>query len=244
MGLARPQPPPEQREVLARQPGRAGYARRGYIRSHGRMEPRLGEPRQLSLVDASTSAWTPPSDAVVIVRSLADPEAFSAIFDRHFVAIHRYLARRVGSTHADDLAAQTFEVAFSRRSSFRSHAESARPWLFGIATNTMRNHKRAERRLFAAITQLCTADAGDSQGDIEQSPSRLDAAAEASRVAATLLRLDHDQRDVLLLHAWADLSYSEIADALSLPIGTVRSRMSRARTKLVAALASPAPEEY
>jgi RNA polymerase sigma factor (sigma-70 family) len=206
------------------------------------MELRLGELGQLSLLDASTSAWTPPSDAVVIVRSLLDPEAFSAIFDRHFAAIHRYLARRVGATRADDLASQTFEVAFSRRSSFSAGAESARPWLFGIATNAMRNDSRSERRLFAAITRLSAADTGDLQSEIEHSPSRLDAAAEASRVASTLLQLDRDQRDVLLLHAWGELSYAEIAEALSLPIGTVRSRISRARAKLVAGLASAVSE--
>src|ERR1035437_9510544 len=83
------------------------------------------------------------SDAELIVRSLTAPEAFGGVFDRHFIAVHRYLARRVGRERADDLASQTFTVAFERRASFRPEAVGARPWLLGIATHLVLNNRRA-----------------------------------------------------------------------------------------------------
>src|SRR5271167_757563 len=90
---------------------------------------------------------TVPDDAALIARSLTVPEAFAGVFDRHFDAVHRYLARRVGRERADDLASQTFTVAFERRASFRPGEAGAPPWLLGIATNLLRNHRRSEQRL-------------------------------------------------------------------------------------------------
>jgi RNA polymerase sigma-70 factor, ECF subfamily len=166
------------------------------------------------------------SDAELIASSLTVPEAFANVFDRHFVAVHRYLARRVGRERADDLASQTFTVAFERRASFLPDALSARPWLLGIATHLLRNDRRAEHRLLQTIARLgAQGDAPVSQGDRE-SPE-VD-----GELAAALAGLDGDQRDVLLLFAWGELSYEEIAEALAIPIGTVRSRLSRARAFL------------
>jgi RNA polymerase sigma-70 factor (ECF subfamily) len=168
---------------------------------------------------------------------------FSTIFERHFAAIQRYLARRVGSARADDLASQTFVVAFERRTSFNDDVASGRAWLFGIATNLMRNEARSERRLLAAVARLGADSAGDLQEDVERTLARVDASREVDRIAGVLADLDRDQRDVLLLHAWGDLSYEEIARALSIPVGTVRSRLSRARAKFSAALINPIAEE-
>jgi len=194
-------------------------------------------------MDASPSGPQPPSDAMLIARSLAEPEVFASIFDRHFAAIHRYLARRVGTERADELASQTFAVAFERRARFDVHVESARPWLFGVATNLMRNEARSERRLLAAVARLDAASAGDLQEEVERTLARVDASREVDRIAGVLADLDSDQRDVLLLHAWGDLSYEEISRALSIPVGTVRSRLSRARAKFSAALTNPIAEE-
>jgi len=206
-----------------------------------------GEPvwrlRTIACMDASSSGPEPPSDATLIARSLAEPEMFATIFDRHFAAIHRYLARRVGSARADDLASQTFAVAFERRTSFKADVESARPWLFGIATNLMRNAARSEQRLLAAVARLDAESAGDLQEEVERTLARVDASREVDRIAAILVALDSDQRDVLLLHAWGDLSYEEIAQALSVPVGTVRSRLSRVRAKLSPTLINPIAEE-
>jgi RNA polymerase sigma-70 factor (ECF subfamily) len=162
----------------------------------------------------------------VIARSLSQPDVFATIFDRHFDAIHAYLSRRVGSVRADDLAATTFVVAFERRRRFRREATTARPWLFGIATNLLRNERRAETRELEAlgraarsVPSIATADAGGE-----------------THLGEALAELDGGQRDVLLLYAWEELSYEEIADALSVPVGTVRSRLARARARLRTAL--------
>lgn len=183
------------------------------------------------------------SDAEVVTRSLVDAQAFSVIVNRHFEGVHRYLARRVGSDRADDLAAQAFAVAFRRRHDFDATAEGARPWLFGIATNVLRNELRAERRMLAAIARLDRDDSAGFGHEVERSIARADAENEVARLAGAIAALDNDQRDVLLLHAWADLSQPEIADALGVPVGTVYSRLSRARATLRHVLASLQPEE-
>jgi RNA polymerase sigma-70 factor (ECF subfamily) len=164
------------------------------------------------------------SDAQLIARSLATPEAFGGLFDRHFTAVHRYLARRIGREHADDLASQTFTVAFERRATFRPGGVGARPWLLGIATNLLRNDRRSEQRLLETLAILSAdAEAAGIDGPAGETDCEL---------AAALSGLDGDQRDVLLLYAWAELSYEEIADSLAIPVGTVRSRLSRARSEL------------
>jgi RNA polymerase sigma-70 factor (ECF subfamily) len=163
-------------------------------------------------------------DALAISRSVEIPAAFEAIFDRHFNAVHRYIARRAGRQRADDLASQTFVVAFETRARFRPDSPSARPWLLGIATKLLANDRRAEQRLLETYGQL-SVDARRTAG--ASSPPE-----PAEDVAAALAKLDPGQRDVLLLHAWGELSYEEIADALEIPVGTVRSRLSRARASL------------
>jgi RNA polymerase sigma factor (sigma-70 family) len=168
-----------------------------------------------------------PSDASLISESIERPERFAAIFDRHFDAIRAYLVRRVGAHHADDLAAQTFVVAFERRASFRETADSARPWLFGIATNLMRNEWRSEQRALSALARLAPERSVTTEGD--GAPGR-------ERLATALQELDRGQRDALLLYVWEDLSYEEISSALGIPVGTVRSRIFRARARLSSAL--------
>jgi RNA polymerase sigma factor (sigma-70 family) len=172
----------------------------------------------------------------VLARSRADPEAFAAIVDRHFTAIHRYLARRIGSDRADDLAAQTFAVAFRRRDGFDGRAPSARPWLFGIATNVLRNELRSERRMLAAIARLDTGAKSGWADEVERSLARADAASEVARIAGAIAALDPGQRDVLLLVAWGELSQDEVAASLGIPVGTVYSRLARARLNLKQAL--------
>ena len=182
-----------------------------------------------SPVGLQPSVFGVTSDAAVIAGSVSRPEAFAAIFDRHFAALHGYLAARVGAARADDLASSTFTIAFERRHSFRSDADSARPWLFGIATNLLRNERRSEQRavhLFSRMVEpVHWARASSDGGDHE-------------RLAALLAKLDPDQRDVLLLYAWAELSYEEIASSLAIPLGTVRSRLARAREHLRSGLGS------
>jgi RNA polymerase sigma-70 factor (ECF subfamily) len=182
---------------------------------------------------------TTESDAEIVVRSMNAAEAFAALFDRHASAVHRYLARRIGQAVADDLLAQTFLVAFERRDAYDTDRTDARPWLYGIATNLLRRHHREEVRLFRALSRL-SADPGNAGCHADRVAERVDAGAVSRELAAALVGLKQPDRDVLLLYAWADLRYEEIARALDIPVGTVRSRLHRARSAVRGALGMPA----
>ncbi len=166
------------------------------------------------------------SDAAAIVASLVLPARFEAIFDRHYAAIHGYLVRRVGRDVADDLAADTFVEAFRARSRYDPARPDARPWLFGIAANLVRGQARHERRQLVAFSRTGVDPLVDDQEEIS---ARLDAHRAVAHALAALAAKD---RETLLLHTWAELSYEEIAIALDVPIGTVRSRLNRARRQV------------
>jgi RNA polymerase sigma factor (sigma-70 family) len=172
---------------------------------------------------------TPASDGEIIACSLHDPDAFVALFERHFAELHRYLARRVGAELADDLAAETFAQAFRVRVRYRPLTPDARPWLYGIAANLLFKHRRGEARRLRALARARSEVAHD---DAESALERVDAAALAPRVAAALRGLAPRDREVLLLFAWAELGYAEIGVALAIPVGTVRSRLNRARAQV------------
>ena len=148
--------------------------------------------------------------------------AFEELFERHFDAIYAYLARRAGPDLGRDLASETFTRAFAARRRYDALRGEERPWLFGIANNLLRRHYRDEERRLRALARL----------DVR----RDDAWPDEPRLADALGALSRDERDVLLLFAWADLTYEEIATALGLPVGTVRSRLHRARAQFRAAL--------
>jgi RNA polymerase sigma factor (sigma-70 family) len=178
------------------------------------------------------------SDAAAITASLEDPHAFVQIFERHFDAISRYLRRRLDRATADDLAADVFTTAFARRSSYDRSRPDARPWLYGITANLVRSHTRREARELEALAARRDSAAAEPAQD-ENLPTSLE-----SNVARALLALSPVDREVLLLSAWADLAYDEIAVALNVPVGTVKSRLNRARNVLKRALgAERNPEE-
>jgi RNA polymerase sigma factor (sigma-70 family) len=173
-------------------------------------------------------------DAALVARSLHEPEAFTALFDRYAVPIHRYLARRIGAAHAEDLLAQTFLVAFETRARYHAGRAGVRPWLYGIATNLLRRHRRDEVRQFRAFARTGTDP--DVPCPAEAVAERVDADAAARGLGRALAAMPARDRDVLLLTAWADLPYEEVARALDIPVGTVRSRLHRARARLRAEL--------
>ncbi|MGH2711312.1 MAG: RNA polymerase sigma factor [Actinomycetota bacterium] len=175
------------------------------------------------------------SDAALIRESLGAPDAFAGVFDRHFGRICRFLRRRLPMEVADDLAAETFTRAFSARSRYDQSRPDAAPWLLGIASNLIREHLRVERRELMAWTAHASAnDHKVDEGTLTD--ERLDAAAWMGSLGHALAQLQPAQRDALLLYAWEDLSYSEIATALSMPLGTVRSALHRARANVKTAL--------
>ena len=178
-------------------------------------------------------------DAVIIRRSWDEPECFAELFDRHAPHIHRYVVRRLGREFADDLVADTFLAAFSRRHRYDLGRDDARPWLYGIATNLVRRHRRDEARRYR----------------LAQLPAEPDVACHADRIVAdvtaiamrrqlgtALAGLAPRDLDVLLLIAWEQLTYEEVAAALRIPVGTVRSRLSRARKNVRKSLAERTPD--
>jgi RNA polymerase sigma-70 factor (ECF subfamily) len=188
-----------------------------------------------------TANFTGPAgaDASVIEQSWAEPERFATIFERYFSQIHRYIARRVGRKIADDLAADVFLVAFSKRQNFDLTRDSARPWLYGIATNLIGSHHRQEQRRYRALGR--GGEPVVSLSDEDQIVDRVSASAAGPALATALGGLERGDRDVLLLAALAGLSYPEIAQALGIPYGTVCSRLSRARKQLRASLGGSNP---
>ena len=170
------------------------------------------------------------SDSEIIGRSRDYPAAFTELYRRHAAAIHRYVARRSDTHTADDVMSETFLVAFERRSHFDTERSDALPWLYGIATTLLKKHSRVEARAWKGIR---AGASGELTGDaIEAAGSRVDAERATQAMAVAIKRLPIAYRDVLLLHAWADLNYEGIAQALDVPIGTVRSRLNRARLLL------------
>jgi len=170
------------------------------------------------------------TDATVIEQSLAEPERFAAIFERYFSQIRQYLARRVGTKIADDLAAEVFVVAFAQRQRYDLARDCARPWLYGIATNLAGAHRRREQRRYRALARLDARLVSPSDEDVIA--DRVSASAAGPALAGALAALDRGDRDVLLLVALADLSYAEVAESLGIPYGTVCSRLNRARRRL------------
>jgi RNA polymerase sigma factor (sigma-70 family) len=184
---------------------------------------RIRLPRQYLLVDRNEAAGA--------VAALGD---FDAVFREHFAPVYRFIARRVGTALAEDLTAEVFATAYRRRAAYQPGLGSPRSWLYGIAANVVRKHWRDEQQLLELDARL----ARDSPGPLPAAPfsdaadERMVAAALAPQIAGALAALNRDQRDVLLLHAWADLSHEEIAAALGIAQGTARSRPSRARAAL------------
>jgi RNA polymerase sigma factor (sigma-70 family) len=174
-------------------------------------------------------------DAAVIESSRGEPERFAVLFDRHAPHIHRYLARRAGREVADDLVAETFLAAFAKRARYDLSRPDARPWLYGIATNLVGQHRRDEARQYR-ISQAATAEP-EVPGHAERVAADVTARAMRPLLDAALAALPTGDRDVLLLIAWEQLTYQEVSQALAIPVGTVRSRLHRARTKVRQVLA-------
>jgi len=177
----------------------------------------------------------PDSDAAFVVKSLASPSEFQEIFVRHARTVNRYFARRVGADVAEELVAEVFLAAFRIRDRYDPARADVRPWLFGISSNVLARHRRDEARYWKMRASLGT-EPSESLTPADEADERVAAQAERPRLIAALRRLRKVDREVLLLFAWEGLSYDEIAEALGIPVGTVRSLLSRSRRQLRDAL--------
>ncbi|MET8121634.1 RNA polymerase sigma factor [Micromonospora sp. NPDC005189] len=219
-------------------------------------------------VDPESLAGTDPpddvgavADVVLIGRSRDEPELFGVLFDRYYPEIHRFAANRLDAVVADDLAAETFLVAFGKRALFdtgepadgSASADRAgetgigagghvRAWLYGIATNLIRRQRRSEQRRYRALARAPRDQ--PVVGHDERITAMVSAQSVQRDLAKALAALSARDRDVLLLVALGDLTYHEVAVALEIPYGTVCSRLNRARRKVRKALGDTDPTSH
>jgi RNA polymerase sigma factor (sigma-70 family) len=172
-------------------------------------------------------------DAEVIIASLTDPERFTTLYQRYAGEIHRYVAGRLGPDTADDLMAETFLEAFRHRGRYDAERAGVRPWLYGIATNLIGRQRRSEIRFYRAIART---GVDPSIEPMEPVIDRLSAEGMRGALAAGMARLNQGERDVLVLVAGSGFAYEEVAQALGISVGTVSSRLFRARKKMRATL--------
>lgn len=172
------------------------------------------------------------TDSDIIAASRESPGRFAEIFERHAPSVGAFATSRVGVELAEDVVGETFAIAFARRASYDGSRQEAKAWLFGIAVNVMAKfrekqfaHWRRTQRA-TAMTQKLSEPATD---DVER---RIDAEREYHSLMKQIEQLKPRDREILLLFVWEELSYEDIASALGIPIGTVRSRLSRVRATL------------
>lgn len=180
------------------------------------------------------------TDAELIRASWHNPDCFGALYDRYAPMLYGYAALRIGPGPAEDVVADMFLAAFAQRQRYDLTRTSARPWLFGILTNKIAERGRTERIHYRAYARAWQSPVVD--GIADRIDDQVTAQAERGRLAAALSRLKPADRHVLLLVAWGDLSYDEVAQALGIPVGTVASRMHRARRRVRMALDHTTPE--
>jgi RNA polymerase sigma factor (sigma-70 family) len=179
------------------------------------------------------------TDAEVITLSQHDPSQFGVLFERHSVEILRYAHARLGPDLAEDVLAETFLAAFRRRAHYDGTRSDARPWLYGIAIREIGRHRRAEQRGRRALARI-PAETATVDFD-ERSAERITAQQLRPCLVAVLSGLPRQDRELLLLIAWAGLTYEESAQALGVPVSTVRSRLHRIRAKTRQALGGANP---
>ncbi|MFF7143398.1 RNA polymerase sigma factor [Streptomyces nodosus] len=165
------------------------------------------------------------------IRS-GDPSAFAELYDSYARAVYNHAFRLTADwSEAEDVMAETFMEAWRLRDRLDAEGGSLRPWLLGVATNVARGHHRSDRRYRAAA--VAAAQAGTTLPDhAEEVSGRLDDQGRIAAVLRALAALRRPEREVLALCLWEGLEYTAAAEALGIPVGTVRSRLSRARAKL------------
>src|SRR6266536_1125707 len=170
-----------------------------------------------------------------------DGAAFGALFERHAKSVYNYCFRRTADwALAEDLTSVVFLEAWRHREELPAHRDSLVPWLYGVASNVLRNHRRSSRRREALLKRLSPEDLPDFSDDLVD---RLDATRQMQEILEVIERLPLRQQDVLSLCLWEGLSYEETAFALGLPVGTVRSRLARAKASIRRSAVADSPTD-
>ncbi|MFE3762344.1 RNA polymerase sigma factor [Streptomyces sp. NPDC059104] len=162
-----------------------------------------------------------------------DPEAFEELYERYAKAVYNHAFRLTGDwSTAEDVMSATFLDAWRTRERVEAEEErgSLRPWLLGIATNKARNAGRSARRRWAFLARIPAPEPVEDFA--EEAAGRIDDVRRLAAVHRAMEGLRHQEREVLALCVWSGLDYQQAARALDVPVGTVRSRLSRARSRL------------
>jgi RNA polymerase sigma factor (sigma-70 family) len=182
-----------------------------------------------------------PPDGELWRRAVShDGDAFGQLFERHGKSVYNHCFRRTASwATAEDLASIVWLETWRRRKDVRLYGESILPWLLATANNCLRNFNRSQRRYERYLTTLPIVKSMDDFGD--ESAQRIDDEREMSRVLAAISKLRREEQEVVALCDWAGLTHEATAAAIGKPIGTVKSRLSRAHTHLRSVLGNEAP---
>jgi RNA polymerase sigma factor (sigma-70 family) len=160
-----------------------------------------------------------------------DGEAFAALFDRHATKVYNHCFRRSADwSIAEDLTSVVFLEAWRKRRQMRLHGDSVLPWLLAVANNCLRNAERSRRRYHRLLAKLPRPE--DNPPLDAQASGRVDDEETMRRLLLVLHQLSAEDQEIIALCDWSGLSYEEAATALDIPVGTVKSRLSRARTRL------------
>jgi RNA polymerase sigma factor (sigma-70 family) len=180
--------------------------------------------------DMSGVMGRPDDDELWSAVGRGDAEAFGLLFERHSRSVYNYCFRRTGDwARAEDLTSVVFLECWRRRE-VSLEKDKVLPWLFGIATNVCRNQRRSLARHRAALKRLPSPE--PTSEFVDGVLERLEDEDRMRDVLSVVSRLPKREQDVLALCVWADLSYEDAAAALRIPVGTVRSRLARARRRL------------
>jgi RNA polymerase sigma-70 factor (ECF subfamily) len=190
--------------------------------------------RPTGVVTYMPAATGDVADAELVARlRTGDRRALAALFDRYADRLYNHCFRRLGSyADAEDAVSTVFLTVWRTRHRFEVHDGSAGPWLYGVATNVARNLDRSRRRHLRAVSRLGTLDTPEVPDHADAVVGRLAAEQQMEALLARIRTLSRGEQDVLALVIWSGLSYAEAATALGVPIGTVRSRLARARARL------------
>ena len=176
--------------------------------------------------------WDDVSDEELWRFAAADDrDAFEALFARHVTAVYNHCFRRTGSwSAAEDLVSIVFFKAWQQASRVRFAGASVLPWLLAVANNACRNHERSQRRHARLLSRIPPPlPVADHAPDIDD---RIDDERRMKNILEAMSTLSAADQDVLTMCDWAGLSYADVSTALGIPIGTVRSRLSRGRERL------------
>lgn len=176
--------------------------------------------------DEQPQGWDGLSERELIDRARKDREAFGELYRRHYDAMGSYVFRRTGCSHAtEEILSDLFLSALQSLPRFKHQGVPIRHWLYRIATHSVTRWLRKQKRGFVSLSTLDPVSEDRAEPVVETPP-----------VLRHLLRMKPKQQAVLSLHYVEGLSVEEVGQVLAIPVGTVKSRLARARDQLAASL--------